>query len=91
MRTGWPAHYGSDNIIENAGVGFHSLFFGIERFKITKFKRVAPSKAKVDDFVGFIESELAPGGINTLILRVDFNYAYETRLLGLKLIKLKKR
>ncbi len=39
----------------------------------------APSPSGVDEFVAFIDTELAPKGINTLILRVDFNYAYESR------------
>jgi hypothetical protein len=36
----------------------------------------APSPSKVDVFVTFIESELAPAHFNLLILRVDYNYAY---------------
>ncbi|MBT8301916.1 MAG: family 20 glycosylhydrolase, partial [Maribacter sp.] len=30
-------------------------------------------------FVDFIKNELAPNGINTLVLRVDYNYAYTKR------------
>ena len=56
-----------------------SLSIGQSAFSVTGLCIAAPSKAKVDDFVDFIEKELAPGGINTLILRVDFNYAYESR------------
>ncbi|MGZ8552406.1 MAG: hypothetical protein ACXWV8_03315, partial [Chitinophagaceae bacterium] len=36
----------------------------------------APPPYYVDSFVSFIEKELAPGQVNTLILRVDFNYQY---------------
>ncbi len=36
----------------------------------------APPPAKVDSFITFIQKELAPRQINTLILRIDFNYQY---------------
>ncbi|MDN3642889.1 family 20 glycosylhydrolase [Lutimonas halocynthiae] len=39
----------------------------------------APRTAQLDEFVAFIDNEIAPAGINTLILRVDFNYAYASR------------
>jgi len=38
----------------------------------------APSVNGVDRFLKFIEEELAPAHFNLLILRVDYNYAYET-------------
>ena len=38
----------------------------------------APSVQGVDLFCKFIEEELAPAHINLLILRVDWNYAYES-------------
>ncbi len=38
----------------------------------------APSPADLDSFVLFIHNELAPRGINTLILRVDYNYRYKS-------------
>ncbi|MEX0362844.1 MAG: family 20 glycosylhydrolase, partial [Allomuricauda sp.] len=56
-----------------------TVAFGQSPFSVNGLCIAAPSKVKVDDFVGFIEKDLAPGGINTLILRVDFNYAYESR------------
>lgn len=37
----------------------------------------APSIQKMDVFLKFIDEELAPGHFNLLILRVDWNYAYE--------------
>lgn len=58
---------------------FTGTSFGQSVFSVNGFCIAAPAKEKVDEFVGFIEKELAPGGINTLILRVDFNYAYESR------------
>ncbi|MGK7397507.1 MAG: family 20 glycosylhydrolase [Candidatus Cyclobacteriaceae bacterium M3_2C_046] len=39
----------------------------------------APAKAHLDDFTQFIERELAPRQVNTLILRVDYNYQYQSR------------
>lgn len=38
----------------------------------------APSVKSVDAFVKFIKEELAPRKVNTLILRVDFNYQFES-------------
>lgn len=38
----------------------------------------APSVEGVDLFLKFIDEELAPAHFNLLILRVDWNYAYET-------------
>jgi hypothetical protein len=38
----------------------------------------APSPERVDDFVDFIEGELVPNNVNTLVLRVDFNYRYRS-------------
>ncbi len=38
----------------------------------------APDSNNVDRFVKFISEELAPKHLNTLILRVDFNYQFES-------------
>jgi len=38
----------------------------------------APKSKNVETFVKFINEELAPRKVNTLILRVDFNYAFES-------------
>ena len=38
----------------------------------------APSPRDVDLFVRFIEEDLAPSGVNLLILRVDWSYAYKS-------------
>lgn len=48
-------------------------------FPVKGFCIAAPSPEKLDDFVGFIDKTLAPNGINTLILRVDFNYEFKSR------------
>jgi len=42
------------------------------------FAIAAPQKDGVDRFVKFMDDELAPRGVNVLVLRVDFNYAYES-------------
>ena len=38
----------------------------------------APSPQGMNDFLKFIEGDLVPAHFNLLILRVDWNYAYET-------------
>lgn len=38
----------------------------------------APKTAGVQSFVRFIDEELAPRSVNTLILRVDWNYLYDS-------------
>lgn len=42
------------------------------------FAIAAPKVENVDRFVKFINEELAPRKVNTLILRVDYNYEYES-------------
>ena len=39
----------------------------------------APRPGKLDDFLRFIDEELVPRSVNTLILRVDFSYQYAGR------------
>jgi hypothetical protein len=59
---------------------FYSLMaISQSAFPVNGFCIAAPSEQRVDEFVNFIADELAPSGINTLVLRVDFNYAYESR------------
>ncbi|MEN7547533.1 family 20 glycosylhydrolase [Rapidithrix thailandica] len=55
------------------------LAFAQSTLPVNGFCIAAPSANKVDEFVKFIENELAPRGVNTLVLRVDFNYTYESR------------
>jgi hypothetical protein len=38
----------------------------------------APSPKEIDRFIKFISEELAPRKVNTLVLRVDYNYQYES-------------
>ena len=38
----------------------------------------APQQDQVDDFILFIQEELTPKKVNTLVLRIDYNYQYES-------------
>ena len=38
----------------------------------------APGKADLDEFVLLIDTKLAPAGVNTLILRIDWDFEYES-------------
>jgi len=64
---------------------FYLLIFGPvciaaqEAFEVKGFCISAPSSDQVVPFIDFIRNDLAPKGINTLVLRVDYNYAYESR------------
>jgi hypothetical protein len=49
-----------------------------EPFPIRGFCIAAPRSADLKEFIRFIEEELAPRKVNTLILRVDFNYQYKS-------------
>ena len=49
-----------------------------EKLPVRGFSIAAPSRAKTDMFVKFIESELAPANFNLLILRVEYNYTYQS-------------
>ncbi len=40
------------------------------------FAIAAPSPDRLAEFLAFMENDLARNGINTLVLRVDFNYEY---------------
>ena len=47
-------------------------------FPVRGFAIAAPSPQLVDSFILFIHRELAPRNVNTLMLRVDFNYQYKS-------------
>jgi hypothetical protein len=47
-------------------------------FQIKGFCIGAPSPKGVDRFVKFINEELAPRGVNTLLVLVDYNYQFES-------------
>lgn len=50
----------------------------ISSAEVIGFSIAAPRPDGVDDFVDFIENELAPRAVNTLLLRVDYNYQYDS-------------
>lgn len=45
---------------------------------IRGFCIAAPQAKQLDEFIKFINEELAPRQLNTLVLRVDFNYQFES-------------
>jgi hypothetical protein len=47
-------------------------------FQVKGFIIAAPKPSGLADFVKFINEELAPRKVNTLILRIDFNYSYKS-------------
>jgi hypothetical protein len=47
-------------------------------FPVRGFCIGAPKAEQVDKFVQFIQNELAPRQVNTLLLRVDYNYQFES-------------
>jgi hypothetical protein len=49
-----------------------------EPFPIRGFCIGSPRSADLKEFIRFIEEELAPRKVNTLILRIDFNYQYKS-------------
>jgi hypothetical protein len=55
-----------------------SVIPSADELPIRGFCIAAPRSAEVDTFVKFIREELASRKVNTLILRVDYNYQYES-------------
>jgi N-acetyl-beta-hexosaminidase len=47
-------------------------------FIVRGFCIAAPQPEELSRFIFFMENDLAPNGINTLIIRIDYNYEYET-------------
>lgn len=47
-------------------------------FPVRGFCIGAPRKNEVNDFIKFIEKELAPRSVNTLVLMVDYNYQFKS-------------
>ncbi|MFB9293795.1 hypothetical protein [Persicitalea jodogahamensis] len=56
-----------------------SNLFAQPAFPVKAFSIFAPTSANLDAFISFIEKELAPKGINTLVLQIDHHYMYESR------------
>ncbi|MCL1821598.1 MAG: family 20 glycosylhydrolase [Prolixibacteraceae bacterium] len=51
---------------------------GQQPFKVKGLCVAAPAKPEVNEFVSLIHEKLYPVGVNTLILRVDYGYEYES-------------
>ncbi len=66
----------------------HLTASGKERVPVRGFCISAPAYDKVDQFVSFIDKELAPRKVNTLILRIDYSYRYSFHP---ELVSVKKR
>jgi N-acetyl-beta-hexosaminidase len=49
-----------------------------EALPIRGFCITAPTPDELNDFIKFVNEELAPRKVNTLILRVDYNYQFQT-------------
>ncbi len=47
-------------------------------FPVRGFCIAAPLPDRLDEFIKFIDTELAPRKVNTLVLRVDFNYQFQS-------------
>jgi hypothetical protein len=47
-------------------------------FPVRGFCIAAPGKAQLNRFVQFVDKELAGQGVNTLVLRIDWNYQFES-------------
>ena len=50
----------------------------LDSLPVRAFAIASPSPSNVDSFIVFINKELAPHKINTLILRIDYNYQYKS-------------
>lgn len=48
------------------------------KFPVRGFCIGAPAPDRVDEFIRFIHTELAPRNVNTLILRIDYAYQFES-------------
>ena len=49
-----------------------------DKLPIRGFAIEAPARRGLDSFIRFIDEDLGPAGFNLLILRVDWNFAYES-------------
>ena len=47
-----------------------------EIFTVRGLCIAAPAREDVKEFAGIIENELAPSGLNLLVLRIDYNYRF---------------
>jgi len=55
-----------------------SILFGQNDIEIRGLSIKAPRSESVSRFIGFIKDELATRGVNTLVLRVDYGFKYQS-------------
>jgi hypothetical protein len=67
--------FGSSLILAKQGNRFEDID---SIMPVRGFCIAAPQSRELDRFLKFIDEELAPRSVNTLILRVDYNYQYES-------------
>ncbi|TCC93185.1 family 20 glycosylhydrolase [Pedobacter hiemivivus] len=60
-------------------LGSFGMVKGQELFPVRGFCIAAPGTAQLSTFIRFIDEELASRKVNTLVLRVDFNYQFKSR------------
>lgn len=48
-------------------------------FEIKAFSIYAPLNDEVEEFVKFVDEVLAPGGVNTIIIQIDYGYEWKSR------------
>ena len=66
------------SIILSLSFGLKAQEATVESLPVRGLSIAAPRPDGVDDFVSFIEDELAARHLNVLILRVDYNYQYKS-------------
>ncbi len=54
------------------------LFAGVESLPVRGLSIRAPNTENLESFIQFVETELAPRGLNLLVLRVDYNFDYQS-------------
>jgi hypothetical protein len=57
---------------------FRIILFAATPYPVRGLCIAAPSPDGIETFVKFIDEELAQKGLNTLILRIDYNYKYKS-------------
>ncbi len=59
-------------------LGILAMAAAQDTLPVRGFCIAAPQTADLDRFISFINDELAPRGVNTLVLRVDYNYQFKS-------------
>ena len=78
MRQILPFLFLMMSIISFSQVPENSKIGTADILPVRGFCIAAPQSKDLDTFLKFVNEELAPRSVNTLILRVDYNYQYES-------------